>query len=339
MMPVVAALESCVSDSYPAATPEISIVVATHNRVQLLPGLVAALTAQTADAAYEVLVVDDGSTDDTWRLLRDVAATTSLPLLALRIPATGGPSIPRNTAAARARAGVVAFTDDDCLPEPGWVAALMAEVERGARLVRGPVLPADEPHGPWARTVVVDGPTPWYETCNLAVGIDEFAAAGGFPVLELLPRRRGSRGFGEDVVLGRRVAATAAEAWAATAVVRHRWLPGTFADHLRGQARVVGFPLLVRGLPDLRETLWCGIFLDRRTAAFDAAVCAAVLAATRRRVSPLVAAAPWLVLVWTDARRRSRFRAPLRGAQLAIADAVTAVALVEGSVRARRVVL
>jgi hypothetical protein len=53
----------------------------------------------------------------------------------------------------------------------------------------------------------------------------------------------------------------------------------------------------------------------------------------------LVGGLPWCAVAWPDARRRGRGRAPLRLAQLAVADAVTLLALLEGSARARRVVL
>jgi hypothetical protein len=48
---------------------------------------------------------------------------------------------------------------------------------------------------------------------------------------------------------------------------------------------------------------------------------------------------PWLVEAWPDARRRGRGTVVLRLAQLAVADAVTAVALADGSLRARRPLL
>jgi hypothetical protein len=197
----------------------------------------------------------------------------------------------------------------------------------------------DEPHGPWDRSIDVDGPTPWFETSNLAFPREPFLAAGGFPVLDLLPRRRAPRGFGEDVVLGRRLARALPTRWVSDAVVWHRWIPGTFTDCLAGQWRVVGFPLLVRELPELRDALWVKTFLTPRTAAFWSLLAGAGVATATGRRSALLAGLPWLAQAWPDARRRARLRAPLRLAQVAMADAVTVLALVEGSARARRVVL
>src|SRR5690242_11686886 len=120
---VVARVES---PHWSTATAEVSVIVATHDRADYLPGLLGGLAAQTA--AVEVVIADDGSTDTTWDRLVDATRTTDLPVLALRLVHAGGPSRPRNTAASYARAPVLAITDDDCLPEPGWAASLAAAV-------------------------------------------------------------------------------------------------------------------------------------------------------------------------------------------------------------------
>jgi glycosyltransferase involved in cell wall biosynthesis len=319
-----------------AGRPELSVVVATHNRGSMLAGLVAALEAQTASERFEVLIVDDGSTDDTWATLTGLTTVTTLRLVGLRLAGTGGPSLPRNTGVAEAHSNLVAITDDDCLPEPGWAEALLAVGTKA--LTRGPVRPTDDAPGPWDRSIDVAGPTPWFETCNLTFCRADFVAAGGFPIENLLPGRAAPRGFGEDVLLGHALAGETGEHWAADAVVRHRWLPGDYRQHLASQWRVVGFPLLVRRIPDVRRGFWGRWFLSRRSATFDLALIAGVIGVT---VSPwaFVGVAPWCAAAWPDARRRGRGRAPLRLAQLAVADAVTLVALVDGSVRARRVVL
>ena len=330
-------LDRVASAGVAAGRPAVTVVVATHNRAHFLPGLVAALEAQSAGDRFDVVIVDDGSTDDTWDQLTRMAAVTPLRLQTLRVAATGGPSLPRNTGVATATAALVAITDDDCLPQPGWVEALLAAAQVG-ELLRGPVRPADEPHGPWDRSIDVAGPTPWFETSNLAVPRKEFIAAGGFPVDDLLPGRQSPRGFGEDVLLGHTLAERIGQRWVPEAVVQHRWLPGEFRGHLSGQWRVVGFPLLVRRLPSLRRALFGRMFLSARSATFDLAVAAIVLGGL---VTPwaLLGLAPWCLVAWPDARRRGRLRAPLRLAQLAVADAVTFAALLDGSVRARRVLL
>lgn len=317
--------------------PDLTVVVATHNRAGYLAGLVDALESQSAGDRFEVVIVDDGSSDDTWAQLTSIVASTSLRLQALRVAGTGGPSLPRNTGVDVARADLVAITDDDCLPQASWVAALL-DAATTTGLLRGPVRPVDAPHGPWDRSIDVAGPTPWFETSNIAFIRSEFAAVGGFPVDELLPGRAAARGFGEDVLLGHAIATLTGQHWVPEAMVRHRWLPGDFRGHLAGQWRVVGFPLLVRRLPALRAALFGRWFLTPRSAAFDLAIAAVVVGGA---LSPwaLTGLLPWCALAWPDARRRGRGRAPWRLVQLAVADAVTFAALVDGSVRARRLVL
>lgn len=330
-------LDEVRSRGFDSVDVDTSVVVATANRVGFLDGLVAALERQTA-SGFELLVVVDGSQDGTWERLQALAGSTTLPLRALRIAATGGPSVPRNTGVSVARGELLLFTDDDCLPEPAWVGALR-DALAGNDLARGPVHPTSEPHGAWDRSIDVPSPTPWYETANLGVRRTAFLAAGGFPVLDVLGSLPAPRGFGEDVVFGHRAADGRREGWAPTAVVRHRWVAGSYLDHLRGRRRLVGFPALKRVTPRLASVLPAGAFLGRRSLAFDVAAAAAGAAALTRQPWLLAGAVPWARLAWPDARARGGRSPWVRLVQLAVADAVGAAALVEGSVRHRAVVL
>ncbi|HEU5034210.1 MAG TPA: glycosyltransferase family A protein [Mycobacteriales bacterium] len=322
------------SPSWPDADACASVVVATHDRSAFLPELLDALAAQTVPV--EVIVADDGSTDDTWQVLGCRAADSELPLLALRLPASGGPSVPRNSAAAYARTEVLVLTDDDCLPDPGWAAALLAGL--GDRAIgQGRTVPAGARTGPWDRTIEVTAPSGLFETCNLALRRDVFVELDGFPILDLLPDQ--ARGFGEDVVLGTRAARRGGLAWVPDALVRHRWLPTTYAEHLDGVRRLSGFPWLARELPEVAELLVGGLFLSRRTAVFDAAAASLLAAAATRRPWLAVGAAPWLVDRLGSARGRPGRSVAVRLAQEAVADAVGLGSLVRGSLRHRRPVL
>ena len=81
----------------------------------------------------EVLVVDDGTVDQAG-LARAVALHPGAQVIA---GGGGGPAAARNLGARRARHGVVAFTDDDCEPHPGWARALTRRLARGATVVAG----------------------------------------------------------------------------------------------------------------------------------------------------------------------------------------------------------
>lgn len=328
------------SSRWADARPEISVVVATHDRATLLPGLLDALAAQHLDdGELEVVVVDDGSTDATPATLRRLVAATSLPMLAVRIEGTGGPSVPRNTGAALARGAYLLFTDDDCLPTPTWAPALRAALEGGADVVQGRTTPPPQPRpGPWARSIWVERPGPLYETCNIGFRRTAFDAAGGFPRLDLVAAGAAPRGFGEDAALGCAVARAGSRGWAAEALVHHRWLPGDFRDHLRERRRLVAFPALARQVPEVADALTAGVFLSPRSVRFDVALAGLAGAALTRRPALALAALPW-VRQTVEHGRAVGAATPGGLARLALADAVGLAALARGSVLARRLVI
>jgi glycosyltransferase involved in cell wall biosynthesis len=326
------------------ARPMLTVVIATHRRPHLLAGVLDALVGQdVGPERFEVVLVDDGSGDDTADRLRAAVHSTPLALRVVLLPTSRGPSGARNAGVAAGRSPVVAFTDDDCVPVAGWVGALLAAFDAGADLVQGATGPpplAAKP-GPWARTINVSGPSPLFETCNIAYRRDLFDTLGGFDESDELTALGGGRHFGEDTVLGGRlVDAGGQTAFAPDAVVHHRWEDGDFAAFLRARWRLAGFPGLANRSAHLRSRLVLGTFLSSRTATTDLAVVGVLVGVGTRRAWPLLAAVPWVRGRWGEARSRASSRHPvIRLAQLAVADSVGLVALVVGSVRHRRLVL
>jgi GT2 family glycosyltransferase len=104
--------------------PRISVVIPTYNRPGPLGACLAALAAQTYPrGAYDVTVVDDGGTEPLGNVVLPFG--TMMALTVLR-QANAGPAAARNRAAAQATGALLAFTDDDCEPEPDWLARLSA---------------------------------------------------------------------------------------------------------------------------------------------------------------------------------------------------------------------
>ena len=107
------------------SAPELTVVIPTYNQAALLERCLAALAAQDApEGAFEVVVVDDGSSDGTADLLARRAAAGGA-LRVLTHPNVG-PSRSRNRGIAAARGRFVAFTDSDCEPARDWISRLLA---------------------------------------------------------------------------------------------------------------------------------------------------------------------------------------------------------------------
>lgn len=117
-----------------SARPLVSVVIAAYGAAAEMPDLMGALAGQTLPRErFEVLLVDDCSTDGTGA----AAEATGVPRV-LRTERNSGAYVARNVGLAAARAGVVATTDADCVPEPEWLEAGLADLDRlDADLVGG----------------------------------------------------------------------------------------------------------------------------------------------------------------------------------------------------------
>jgi glycosyltransferase involved in cell wall biosynthesis len=146
----------------------VSVVVPTFNRIDTLPEVLDALERQEAAPAFEVIVVDDGSTDETPRWLAGRVAGQRV-VRTLR-QANRGPAAARNAGVAIARGRWVAFLGDDTVPSPGWLHRLHGVLER-----RGDPAPA------------VIGRTEWHQRMRLTPflrHINQNGAQFGFALIE-----------------------------------------------------------------------------------------------------------------------------------------------------------
>jgi glycosyltransferase involved in cell wall biosynthesis len=105
----------------------VSVVVPTYRRPDLLARCLAALASQRLPADdYEVLVADDAACDATRAQVEEFAAASPVPVRYLAVADSHGPAAARNVGWRAARGEVMALTDDDCVPDPGWLAAGLA---------------------------------------------------------------------------------------------------------------------------------------------------------------------------------------------------------------------
>jgi GT2 family glycosyltransferase len=301
-------------------------VVVKDRRDQMADCLDAIAAQTTLGAGVDVLVIDNGSTDGTSEMVRTRSDGFPVPLRVLDVAGPLGRA--RNAAVQAATGNVLVSTDSDCLPEPGWLAAMLAAFAPDIDVVQGRTLPAEQPERRWPKTMRVESWSDLYETCNIAYRIDVLRKAGGFD--EDAPI------YGEDTAAGWRVRRLGGRrAYAHEAVVRHDVTYPGLKWHLRYARGHAVWPRLVREFPEMRKELLHGrYFLRRRSALFDLAVLGGVLLA-RRRVCGLLLLLPYARVLRPAVRADG-----LRGLADSVAyDTATARGLIAGSVRAKRVVL
>jgi glycosyltransferase involved in cell wall biosynthesis len=166
----------------------ISVVIPARNEARAIASVIHAVQAQApAGWRLEVIVVDDGSLDDT----AGVAQSAGARVLVLESASEGGnPARARNLGAARAQGDPVVFLDADCMPDAGWLTRLLAGHEAGIPVVGGaldlpdrlPVSARCDYYCGWyhVHSRRQRGPVPNHPPGNLSVRRDVFAASSGF---------------------------------------------------------------------------------------------------------------------------------------------------------------
>lgn len=121
---------------------DISIVVCTYNRAASLAETLEAMDAQIApaDLRWELLVVDNNSTDATRDAIEHFVARARIHVRSVFEPCQGL-SHARNAGIVHAAGNIVGFTDDDVQPAPDWVGRVAAAIGTGADIVGGRILP------------------------------------------------------------------------------------------------------------------------------------------------------------------------------------------------------
>ena len=311
----------------------VSVVVPTRDRAERLRKLLASLRVQSIGLdSFEAIVVDDASGEDTRSLLEAEEAADGLNLRTIRRERSGGPAAARNEGWRAARAPLVAFTDDDCVADPGWLeGGLVAASSNPGAIVQGRTDPDPDElgsYGPFSHTLRIPEPTPWFETCNVFYPRALLERLGGFD------EQTFSAAAGEDADLAWRAIESGAEyAFAGDARVRHAVLSVGPIGRIRQAAlRADALTALARH-PELRRRhAWRRVFWDQHHELFLRALVAVLL---RRRLGPV---ALWLAAPYVDFLTRRR-TGPLLVPYLVVRDAVEVAAVVIGAVRARTFLL
>jgi len=153
---------------------QISVVVASKNRLVLLRSLLTSLSEEIAhvDVACEVIVVDDGSTPpyefDAWPGVR-VLRTSGV-----------GPARARNEGARASRGEIIFFTDDDVSIQPGWIRNGLSYLEHNLTAAGVTGATVSPPYSALYEHSVEDLDGGSFLTCNIAYRRSAFFAVGGF---------------------------------------------------------------------------------------------------------------------------------------------------------------
>ena len=317
--------------------PRVSVVISTRDRAAQLAEMLDAMAAQVVESdAYELIVVDDESTDDTAAVLAAELRRGRLPLRVITRSESGGAAIGREVGWRAATAPLVAFTDDDCVPDPGWLAIGLeaAEMNHGA-IVQGRTTPRpDELHktSPFSRTIDVAELDHAFQTTNIFYPRELLERVGGFDT----EAYAGAVG-GEDTDLAWRAIEQGATAvFASDAIVHH----AVNVLGARGLLRVAG--RWTAALPYARHSeirrrhFVLGLFRKPTHLLLTIAVLGLLLPGRLRLLAPAFAL-PYL--------RAIRARGILQGGGLAMApyfilhDLVEVYATIRGGVKGGRLLI
>ncbi len=308
--------------------PRASVIVPTHDRRNLVLQALEAIAAQQ-DVAFEVIVVDDASSDGTFDAVVARAAELGLAGRIVRLGHCGGPAGARNAGLLHARGEIAAFTDSDCLPDAGWLAAGIAAIAPGIDLVQGRT---EAPPGAripffnhFIETKRLDG---HYSTSNLFYRREAVIAAGGFD---------GRCDYWEDTDLGYRVRRLGGgERFEPAAVVYHQVMPLSPLAWVGWPRRLGNWPAKAARYPEFRRHLVLRLWADPLLALFELGLVGIALARWRRW--SLALTLPYLAAF--ARQRRPGGRWPLVKVLAYVAwDTVALGALLAGSIRHRSLVL
>jgi glycosyltransferase involved in cell wall biosynthesis len=226
--------------------PRISIVVPTYRRSALLERCLAALAAQTLpNDDYEIIVVHDGPSEDGGETAARWARRDGPATRFTELPERRGPAAARNCGWRAARADVIAFTDDDTIPDPHWL-------ESGREGF------SPEVDAAWGRLVMPlrDDPTD-YEVDAAALARAPFVTANCFCRREVLERLGGfderfTRAWREDSDLYfRLLRINACIVHLPRAIVVHPIRPAPWGVSLQQQSKICFDALLYKKHPAL----------------------------------------------------------------------------------------
>ena len=269
----------------------VSVVVPAYNAASTLAEQLEALAAQRYDGGWELVIVDNGSTDGT----ADLARRYRQRFKAFTLVDGGsrrGHSAPRNAGAIAAQGELLAYCDADDVVAPGWLQA-MAGAARHYDLIGGwlDVRPLNDDatrswHHPWPRDRLRSWLLPYAVSANLAIWADVLRDLGGWSSMY--------EAGGEDTELSWRAQLAGYRlGFAPDAVVYYRYRSGLWETARQAYAIGVNCEQILRDFTVLRDGSYHGDHSARVDQPADGE--GSVLARAVERAAWLVTRLPYLV--------------------------------------------
>jgi glycosyltransferase involved in cell wall biosynthesis len=268
--------------------PRVSVAVPTYNRRALVQQALVAIARQQG-VAFEVVVVDDGSTDGSAETVVAAAGRLGLAGRLVTLGRNRGPATARNAALLSARGEFIAFTDSDCLPTAGWLAAGLAAFGPEIGIVQGCTQAPPGVRPPFfSHFIETQGLDGSFSTSNVFYRRQAVVEAGGFD-----PACRDW----EDRELGCRVLEMGwQDAFCPEALVYHQVIPQTPLQWMRWPTQLGNLPRWVARYPSARRYMFGRYWVNPSHAALTAALAGMALAPKYRPAAllavPYVASFP-----------------------------------------------
>ncbi|HLC79221.1 MAG TPA: glycosyltransferase [archaeon] len=171
---------------------DASIIIPAYNSQKTIKGCIEALQNQIFDGDYEIIVVDDGSTDETAKIAKSSGAKVIL-------QSNSGPAKARNAGARKAKCKIFVFTDSDCIAQKNWLSEMLSpfkdpkvvgvqgayKTEQKSLLARFSQIEIEERYELMKKADQLD----WIGSYSAAYRKEDFFEAGGFD--ESFPKASG----------------------------------------------------------------------------------------------------------------------------------------------------
>lgn len=243
----------------------VSVIIATYNHRSYALELLEALSDQAEDQ-FEVVIVDDGSTDGSYEAIVERANELEMTGKVLKLAENQGRSTARNIGLLNAKADVIGFTDADCLPSSEWLRAGYSFYSDGkVGVVQGQTKPYPDQERPFFNHFIdIDHFDGSFSTCNIFYRKKALLDVGGFDhTIE----------YWEDVDLGWRVHRDGWEAvFAPNALVYHQVISLSSLEWLGWPLHFRYMPAKVARYPEYRKYLFLGLWVHWMHALFDLAM-------------------------------------------------------------------